>query len=690
MTLFSVLLFLSVIITHRIVASGAQFLGQDVSSLATGFAVSYPTIIIHEYLKIFFLVFLPILGLFLMAKTISMYPYKIIGIFSFGYGLQAIALSIYFPSLFEGFLGSYSKDIIYSLAMHINPHFVNRTGIVICSITLIILQILSFRYIYQSRSKKLLTRLALGSFVILFHIGAFHNQISRFVLTTKATHSIKHNISNKGHILLIAVDSLRKDHTTSETYMPFTEGLSRNEDWYIFGDHHIGVPRTFPSWLELLQGRYAPETGIRHMFPEMPKRRYEYPSLEKTLFEKNYKTVVVSDFAGDIFPRFKNKFQVIDTPKTDIPTLIRMNIVFSLPLFIPAIYNFFPESLFSYLAQNPNYTDPNRLTNRALSHLQNEERSQFILLFYSTAHFPYAAPWPYYTTFTDKKYHGPFRFQKNPELTEKTITDADKKQITALYSGATYSIDQQIKNLIGNLKLNNIYDETLIIITADHGEELFEYSDFHGHGEHLWGDRVTNVPLYIKPPKAQLTHTKEIFEKNHINSITRSIDLYPTIVGLTDNFEGERYHGYNLFSQDYTTAVKRGELYAYMESGIWSSPTAHKFLSGQRIDYPIISSLLTLDPGESHDIILNPNYEAIVNTAKHRAIIADDYKLIYIPTNKGVQFKLYNRRIDPLNRVDLSLREPKILDKMVKKFYVLATNLEKDYHLYQGYFVKND
>lgn len=93
--------------------------------------------------------------------------------------------------------------------------------------------------------------------------------------------------------------------------------------------------------------------------------------------------------------------------------------------------------------------------------------------------------------------------------------------IKAMYDDCLFGVDQEvIKPLIKTLKTHNIYDNTLIIFTADHGESLGEHG-LVGHGLFYW-DQLVHVPLIIKLPGSA--------QSARINSLAQSIDIMPTIM----------------------------------------------------------------------------------------------------------------------------------------------------------------
>jgi len=78
------------------------------------------------------------------------------------------------------------------------------------------------------------------------------------------------------------------------------------------------------------------------------------------------------------------------------------------------------------------------------------------------------------------------------------VPDNVKKNVLQLYLGGLKYTDEYIGRLIELLKKLDLYDNTLIIVTADHGEEFWEHgSVIHGHT--LYNELI-RVPLFIKPP----------------------------------------------------------------------------------------------------------------------------------------------------------------------------------------------
>lgn len=127
-------------------------------------------------------------------------------------------------------------------------------------------------------------------------------------------------------------------------------------------------------------------------------------------------------------------------------------------------------------------------------------------------------PWLIYTHFTethmnnqgDLPYPIPeddaYRFVDDPPVTAELQShvgpvEYDDEQMDVherLYDGAIRYLDEQVGRILDRLREGGIWDETLVVVTADHGELLGEH-DLLGHGQ-LFEESV-HVPLVVKFPE---------------------------------------------------------------------------------------------------------------------------------------------------------------------------------------------
>ena len=78
------------------------------------------------------------------------------------------------------------------------------------------------------------------------------------------------------------------------------------------------------------------------------------------------------------------------------------------------------------------------------------------------------------------------------------VTPEDRQLLRARYDEELLGVDRTIGKLVAELKDRGVYDDTLILVTGDHGEEFGEHGAwFHGHTLH---EELLRVPLLWKPP----------------------------------------------------------------------------------------------------------------------------------------------------------------------------------------------
>jgi phosphoglycerol transferase MdoB-like AlkP superfamily enzyme len=112
-------------------------------------------------------------------------------------------------------------------------------------------------------------------------------------------------------------------------------------------------------------------------------------------------------------------------------------------------------------------------------------RPTFLYVNIQEAHFPYSHP--------DMPRFLPGRLAKRSE-----IKAANRAMVERTYWNAAAYSDWLVGQVIARLKAQGVYDKTLILVTGDHGEALFE-EGFLGHG-HVLNREQTRVPLILSDP----------------------------------------------------------------------------------------------------------------------------------------------------------------------------------------------
>ncbi len=123
-----------------------------------------------------------------------------------------------------------------------------------------------------------------------------------------------------------------------------------------------------------------------------------------------------------------------------------------------------------------------------------------------------------------------------------SLTDKELSNFIARYDGGVLYADSILKALIGEMKQLGLYQETIVVITSDHGEALGEHDHLDGHGG-FWEEGL-RVPLLLKPHDSHPYHSR--FEGVEMEHNVQSIDIAPTLLSLVDLPIPEFMEGRNL------------------------------------------------------------------------------------------------------------------------------------------------
>ncbi len=166
---------------------------------------------------------------------------------------------------------------------------------------------------------------------------------------------------------------------------------------------------------------------------------------------------------------------------------------------------------------------------RAIEYLEHRgsEEPVFMYLNFQRTHFPYDipedAPRPYQPCSTDGFPFSFFNYDR-----------AHTEEVVNKFDNAIHYVDLQVGAFIDYLKTNGLYDNSLIIVSADHGEAFYEHG-YPTHSTTLY-DTQMRVCTLIKQPGQTSSTTR--------NDPISLIDINPTILevlgmGNHPNFQGQ-------------------------------------------------------------------------------------------------------------------------------------------------------
>lgn len=446
----------------------------------------------------------------------------------------------------------------------------------------------------------------------------------------------------KPNVLVLAADSFRFDRLNAKTAPHLSALADRGTR---FDRAYVSLPRTFPSWVTILSGRHPHHHGIRNMFPRWEDRAKDFDAVPERFAKAGYRTAVVSDYAGDIFGRIDLGFGEVDTPTFDMRELVRQRALERETPLLPFLNGRAGRAIFPVIRELADAADPKLLANDALRTIDRVNGAPFfVTVFFSTAHFPYAAPEPYAASNTSASYRGRFKYDKPVGLgRDAPPDDADIAQIRGLYDGAIASIDDGCEQILEGLDDRGLLQNTIIVVTADHGETLYEGGHGSGHGDHLFGDEGTHVPLVIVDPRRA--------PGKRIPSIVRDVDIAPTLYELAGVAAPSDLDGRSIAPA--LSGAPLSDAYAYAETGLWFTQEIAAIPPDLRLPYPTLEGLTEVDPAHGDEIVVMEEMKNLTRVAKHRMVRDARYKLVYAPTRTGVRYMLFDTKSDPLETRDI-------------------------------------
>jgi len=345
------------------------------------------------------------------------------------------------------------------------------------------------------------------------------------------------------NVILIIVDALRPDHLGCYGYKPSVSPVIDElaKDSFVFDSAFSQSCYTLASHVSIFSSLYPKSHGVFDVFKDrIPER---VPLLAELCRKEGISTAWFSllhhphldidigfgrgfDFTGELGPRLRERENLFNWIKT------RKGAPFFLAMNARTVHDPYSPPT-EYLAKLARGTRGRILTSE-------EELNRAVFLSaqkYSRARLPAAVKQKQrdllYGQYSEGGYERIYALlsgaDKNELLNMKRslyfsrfdIHDKNNLEYArSLYDACILEVDTGlIGPLVKLLKELGIYDNTMIVITADHGEEFAEHGDM-GHNYKLY-DELVHIPLIIRMPGYT--------GGTHISRQAQSIDIAPTI-----------------------------------------------------------------------------------------------------------------------------------------------------------------
>ncbi len=350
------------------------------------------------------------------------------------------------------------------------------------------------------------------------------------------------------NIILIVIDAVRARNLSCYGYArPTTPNLDRLAESSALYEQAISPAGwSLPAHASMFTGLYPSSHGAHDQHKYLQP---EYPTLAELLRARGYHTLAFCEnlYVGSA-TGLDRGFQWFNRPYNSSPRRLFKQLERLSRRVGNGIAKIFGE-------QDSGAAYINRRVSTSLRRLQREQAPFFMFIHYEDTHAPYRLPRRFARFLPErvrletalKVNQDPWKYLIDPDSMGKE----DFQTLLALYDSELYYVDSRIGQVLDWLQAMGMLDRTMVIVTADHGENLGD----HGMMAHKYClyDTLLHVPLIIHYPKGTVAPRR-------VSHQVQTLDLLPTILSLLGETDSETLHalqGYDLLSsyrRDFTIA----------------------------------------------------------------------------------------------------------------------------------------
>jgi len=296
------------------------------------------------------------------------------------------------------------------------------------------------------------------------------------------------------HVILITVDTLRTDvlsaYGSQKVKTPSIDGLAG--DGILFKNAYSSAPWTLPAFSSIMTGL---PPGTHLATTANSKLSKNFKTTAEYMLDSGYYTTA---FVRNIFlhPEYNVDQGFIDYYHYPHPTKLVKSFGNAL------IRNISKILMISNQIQRTDVTTAD-ITDMSINWLKNNRDKDFFLwIHYFDPHEPYAPPEKYMANNSEPPPRIGMQFDDLWKIRDGSLAPnlEEREWIKELYDAEVRYVDDNVGRLLDYLKESQIYDDSLIVFTSDHGEEFWDHGGVE-HGHSLYNE-LLHVPLIIKLPKA--------------------------------------------------------------------------------------------------------------------------------------------------------------------------------------------
>lgn len=360
--------------------------------------------------------------------------------------------------------------------------------------------------------------------------------------------------------VLIVVDALRNDRVGAYSDCDLTPNIDAlAEEGEIFESSYACINTTDPSITTILSGQYPTRHGVLNHADRVTEREMRFAAGIETLPQKlrsGFDTLAI-----DTLERWHERgFDTYINPRESDPSQLRhvaSRIARMFPSFVERAAQDAHSRIIANLHRPP---DSGEITAEAISLIDFTDRQFFLFVHYWDTHIPYIPLDDHPDKLRNRTYDHDETLQEMldsiresqwAEQLEWLAGEATTaSEMVRKYDAGVLKVDRAIGRLVDHLKKLGVYDETAIVITADHGESFTEHGIYFDH--HGLYDPTVRVPLIIKAPG---------FEGRE-DQFVQHFDIVPTVLDvLGEEYEDDRFEGVSLADHGGTRNLDREAVY---------------------------------------------------------------------------------------------------------------------------------
>lgn len=485
------------------------------------------------------------------------------------------------------------------------------------------------------------------------------------------------------NIIVIGSDSLRGDRVGYSGYRPVrtdgpaADGVSPHIDAWAkdaarFERCYTPIGSTMESAISMFSSTWPHTHGVRHMFPrreQLAATQSKIRTMADVLAERGYDTAAIGDWCANYYNQIPLGFRDVSVSSYDNFRVYVSQAVLLAHFVVPVYFdNPLGYRLFPQLGSFAQFVTPDVVTQRVEDKLARQAASGrpfFWHVFYSCNHLPYRAGTRFKRMFTDPAYRGDnqdfvafdineFVSGTNMEDKLKALSEADVRQIRGLYDGCTREFDDCFGRILAALKKEGLAENTIVVMCADHGDDLYEPGVTLTHGLGFnGGDHCSHIPMAIAGPGIS---GKSLPEQ------IRTIDVAPTLLDFLGIEKPADWEGTSLAGWVNGTETPR-DLPFYGET---SFPYILFRVPG--VERPAMSpmdEMTTIDRDYNYHFVLKQEWDGPVVFSKQRCLRTRHWKVVATPTKDGRRhYGLFHLDSDPDCRRDLASGRPEVLETM--------------------------